>query len=165
MMEAPDYLQAIAGCRAWMVAPNLWSQMGGILWATAQVEPWKTGEDIVAHCHVNPDHVPPVEDCACGIYAYYHPLALLWHRQSFEDSIHVTGVVSGWGDVLLHESGFRAQCARVEAIFDHHLMPHVELPITKEEIAEAYGAEVIAPTEYEEFCQSRDLVIIDESAL
>jgi hypothetical protein len=162
---APDHIRPIAGVRTWRVAPNLWSRMGGLLWASAMMEPWTTGEDHVAHCHMDPTHVPPVEGCTCGVYAYYDPLLVISGRGSLEDPRHVSGIVSGWGEILLHDSGWRAQLGRVEALFDHPLMPEVELPIPKEEIAAAYGAEIIYPIDYEEFCRKRDLDLIDYDAL
>jgi hypothetical protein len=165
MGEMPDYIQRIAGVRTWRVAPTMWARMGGLLWASAMLEPWTTGEDHVAHCHHDPGHVPPADGCACGVYAYYTPMSVLWHRGSLEDPYHVSGVVSGWDEMLLLEHGWRAQFGRVEALFDHPLMPEVELPIPKEEIAEAYGAEIISPIDYDEFCQRRNLVLIDETTL
>lgn len=45
MMQAPDYINRVAGVRIWRVAPNLWAQLGGLLWAPGMKEPWASGDD------------------------------------------------------------------------------------------------------------------------
>jgi hypothetical protein len=63
----------------------------------------------------------------------------------------------------LHNSGWRAQYAKVEAIFDHPSIPADGLPHSKQYIADKLGAELIAPHEFEELCERRNLkIILDE---
>jgi len=162
--QAPDYIQRVAGVRIWRVAPNLWAQLGGFLWAPGMKEPWPTGEEeYVASCSAFPDHTPPQEGCSCGIYAFYtpvlakggnywpEPLAPLYNRL-------VAGVVGLAGDVALHEYGMKATRARLEAIFTVGA-PDAELPIPRGELAAAYGAEIVDSREYEAFCEERGLIV------
>jgi hypothetical protein len=160
---APDYVGRGAGVRIWRVAPTLWAQLGGLLWAPNMKEPWPTGEEYVATCPAAPDHVPPQEGCSCGIYAFYNPHladeggywpysgAPLWARL-------VCGVVGAAGEVLLHDYGLLAERVTVEAIFTDGA-PDSELPIPRAEIADAYGAGVIDTQDYEAFCAERGLIV------
>lgn len=165
-MSVPHFTRPIAGFRNWKVAPNRWSQMGGYLWAAVQLEPWPTDRDHEAHCTMS-KHTAPQRDCHCGVYAWYSPLQLVddGFSASFEDPAHVTGIISAWGDIEPGTLMFRAQYARVEAIFDHPSMPKVVLPVSKEDIAEAYGAAIISPLDYEAFCEERGLILIDPDTL
>jgi hypothetical protein len=168
-VEAPDYLNRVAGVRIWRVAPNLWAQLGGLLWAPSVKEPWPTGEEHEAVCTHNPDHAPPEDGCMCGIYAFYTPdLAVTggywpvpWERYFTR---LVAGVVGAAGDIELCEHGMRASRASVEAIFTFGA-PDEELPIPRAEIAQGYGAAVIDARDYEAFCAERGLVVINPDDL
>lgn len=167
--QAPDYISRVAGVRIWRVAPNLWSQLGGLLWAPSMKEPWPTGEEYVATCSTDPDHTPPAEGCRCGIYAFYNPkladeggywpnpYAPLFNRL-------VCGVVGAAGDVVLHQHGLLAERATVEALFTDGA-PDADLPIPRLEIAEAYGAELIYSQDYEAFCVGRGLKVFSPDDL
>jgi hypothetical protein len=163
-MEIPDYVSPGAGVRIWRVAPNLWAQLGGLLWAPGMKEPWPggVGEEYHASCSRCPDHVPPHEGCGCGIYAFYTPeLALVggyWPREGAPlFNRLVAGVVGVAGDVALHEHGLKANRATVEAIFTAGARDW-ELPIPRSELASAYGAKVIDSEDYEAFCNERGLI-------
>jgi hypothetical protein len=158
----PDYHRPIAGCRQWTVAPSWLGSEGGLLQPLAIGDPWPETEDIVAECHGKQNHYPPAENCGCGIWAFHNPMPIVMWKGMLEDSYHVGGVISAWGEILVSDDGFRAECARVEAIFDHPAMAENMHPITKRAIASAYGAEIVSPTEYEEFCQRRNFIILDE---
>src|SRR5215213_4360699 len=158
-MEAPDYTARGAGVRIWRVAPNLWAQLGGLLWAPNVKEPWPVGEEYYASCPASPDHAPPEEACACGLYAFYTPPLAeeggYWPREGAPRYNRlVAGVVGVAGDVVLAETGMRAGRASIEAIFTDGA-PDVELPIPRPELAAAYGAQVIDSTDYEAFCADR----------
>ena len=56
-------------------------------------------------------HDSPHEACQCGIYAYHTPGPRSW----FGEAYWCEGVVSAWGRVVVHDDGFRAEHARVEA--------------------------------------------------
>jgi hypothetical protein len=160
----PDYSRAIAGCRQWQVAPAGLTEQDGMLYPLVGKDPWPETEDMVAKCERNSagDHHPPGDGCGCGLWAFHTPLPIVWWKGMLEDSYHVAGVISAWGEILVADDGFRAECARVEAIFDHPAMSDNILPVTKRALASAYDAEIVSPTEYEEFCQRRNFVILDE---
>ncbi len=156
---AADYINRIAGARSWRVANTLWARMGGLLWADAMLEPWPTGEEYAASCPAMRCHDVPGFGCKCGIHAWYDVESLVreWYRP--EDFRHVSGIVSARGGVVLHDLGWRAQYARVEAILADDV-PDEDLPIPKRTIAEAYGVPLVAPEDYAGFCASKDLVLL-----
>jgi hypothetical protein len=169
MMETPDYISRVAAVRIWRVAPHLWAQLGGLLWAPAVQEPWPTGEEFYAKCTTHLDSAPPRPGCGCGIYAFYTPKLAqpggYWVDSSVGPTNRlVAGVIGAAGEVELCEFGLRAERATVEAIFTVGAFDH-EIPIPRQEIAAAYGAEVISADDYEEFCAERGLVVIDPSSL
>jgi hypothetical protein len=57
-------------------------------------------------------HGSPHEACQCGIYAYHTPGPRSW----FGEAYWCEGVVSAWGRLVVHNDGFRAEHARVEAL-------------------------------------------------
>jgi hypothetical protein len=169
MSQVPDYIDRVAGVRIWRVAPNLWAQLGGLLWAPSMKEPWPTGEEYVASCSHNPDHVPPVEGCMCGIYAFYNPALAdkggYWHNpHAALFNRLVSGVVGGAGDVVLHEQGLLAERVKVEAIFADGA-PDADLPIPRDEIARAYNADLIYAQDYEAYCETRGLIVFSPEDL
>jgi hypothetical protein len=161
-MKAPDYTNELAGVRIWRVAPNLWAQLGGLLWAPSVREPWSTGEKYEATCNTCPDHRPPHEGCMCGLYAFLDPMQAQWggywpHPQDELYTRLVAGVVAASGEIELCEWGFRAQYGRVVAIFENGADDD-ELPIPRGVIAEAYDAEVIDLFEFDDFCERAGLL-------
>jgi hypothetical protein len=163
MTEAPDYIARIAGVRIWRIAPNLWAQLGGLLWAPNVKEPWPTGEECVATCPGYPDHAPPAEGCSCGIYAFYNPALAAEGGYWPKEGGHlfnrlVAGVVGAAGEAVLHDYGLLAERATVEAIFTDGA-PDEDLPMPRQVIADAYGAELIDSADYETFCAERGLIV------
>jgi hypothetical protein len=161
---APDYINRVAGVRIWRVAPTLWAQLGGLLWAPNVQEPWPTGEEFYAKCTNKPDHTPPHEGCACGIYGFYTPSAARaggYWPEPFGPHYNrlVAGVIGAAGEIELSEFGMRSGRASVEAIFLTGADDD-ELPFTRHEIAEGYGAEVISHHDYKEFCTERGLIVV-----
>jgi hypothetical protein len=65
------------------------------------------------------DHAVPAPDCECGFYAYGSLDAARVQRQSR----YVLAVVSCWGGVVAGTLGFRAQHARVDALWLHPNVP------------------------------------------
>jgi hypothetical protein len=178
--EAPDYITRVAGVRIWRVAPNLWANLGGILWAPSVKEPWPNGEEHEAHCEANPDHKPPAEGCMCGIYGFYNPTQAIaggywpkpWERHF---NRLVAGIIGGAGDIELCDHGFRAERAQVEAIFtdgapDEDLpcpwrIINEDLPLARPMIAGTYGIPLISSTDYQDFCNDRGLIVINPDDL
>lgn len=58
------------------------------------------------------DHDAPKEDCACGIYAYARP-----DHPQLKDKNVVWGEIALWGDVLICETGYRAEFAYPLSLF------------------------------------------------
>jgi len=164
LVEAPDYTHCVAGVRTWRVAPNLAARLGDLLWSSSMLDAWPVGQELVAVCHRG-GHVPPDEGCKCGVNAWYGVELGYADSAGLEDPRHVTGVVSGSGDIVLFEHGWRAARGRVEAIFHDPALPQIALPVSKKEIAVAYGAAIIAPRDYEAFCLEHKLVLIDPTTL
>ena len=110
----PGTIQAV---RAWDLVPELGTGRV-LLGAIAQCAIWPAGP-VSAEC-LSVTHIgegpAPGPGCNCGIYAY--------HRHEVEGeflSIHaeldeVVGVIDAWGRIEVHESGIRAQHARVSAL-------------------------------------------------
>ena len=94
---------------------------------------WAPGEAMEAACihhdfmEDDPEnHDPPGAGCRCGIYAF-HPFGDA--AEAFEEDVDapepgyaravgwtICGVLSAWGRIEVHQEGFRAQRARLEAL-------------------------------------------------
>jgi hypothetical protein len=114
--RAPDLIEPIVAFRSWRV-------VDGQLRSVYLPEFW-TEREITARCLYTeaPDADGPREarshpaapdrGCTCGIYAYYRP------NRNFPmvDYQGVSGIVSVWGSIEVHDEGMRAEHARVEAL-------------------------------------------------
>jgi hypothetical protein len=114
--RAPDLIEPIVGFRSWRVIdgrlrsvylPTFWTerQMTASCLCSESPDP-----DTVRSAA--PGHGVPDRGCTCGIYAYYEP-DLNFPAVDFQG---VTGIVSVWGAIEVHDEGMRAQHARVEAL-------------------------------------------------
>ena len=152
----PDYTDRVAGARSWRVANTLWARMGGLLWADAMLEPWPKGEEHESACGYG--HADgPGENCSCGIHGWFDYETMVKTWRPGKDFARVRGVVGARGVVWLHELGWRAQYATVEALFDD--VADDALPIPKGEIAAAYEVPVIRPEDYHAFCEDMGMVV------
>jgi hypothetical protein len=156
----------VAGVRTWRLAPTLWAKMGGWLWSLTLTDCWRRSDADPsfewkdAKCDFG--HTPPGEGCTCGIYAYHAPTRLTqthiltptMPRQVLESA---SGVIIADGTILPGAWGFRAQYAKVAAIFD----PGVPALATPEQIAEHYRCDVISVGEYDAFCAKHGLRRLD----
>ena len=61
-------------------------------------------------------HSSPYEECKYGLYAYYGYWWRAWRVISRQDLVRIFAVVSGWGDIEEHKSGFRSEHMRIEAL-------------------------------------------------
>jgi len=59
------------------------------------------------------DHPAPAIDCTCGVYGVYNPTNIFAHCRS---PYAIYGCFDAWGKVILGESGFRAEYAKITAI-------------------------------------------------
>ena len=116
MNAAPDLARAVVAFRSWRLAgERLMSPFIPCRWE---------GREIHASCFdanrrlqrgvgwLDAPHDSPHEACQCGIYAYHTPGPRSW----FGEAYWCEGVVSAWGRIVVHDDGFRAQHARVEAV-------------------------------------------------
>ncbi|MEA2281421.1 MAG: hypothetical protein QOK21_2028 [Solirubrobacteraceae bacterium] len=109
--DAPDIIAPVHAFRDWRVSDDgLASPRTGVLWTervmSAECRP-RTPEALLA-----PEHQPPGRACSCGIHAYFRPNS----ETSRIDFTGVTGIVTVWGHLAVHENGLRAEFARVEAL-------------------------------------------------
>jgi hypothetical protein len=156
---APDYQGLVAGVRTWRVANTMWARMGGWLWSWAMLDCWRKGvEWKEAECRNG--HRIPGDDCACGIWAFFDYQTMARELGPVrggpgEPYDYVAGIIGAGGDIVEHELGFRAQYAKVLAIFSD------EWATPKEEIAAQYHSPIIAPGDYDSFCLDHRLIRLD----
>ena len=76
---------------------------------------WPHRKKMTALCGGNPfaSHEVPEPSCACGIYAYAKPDDSALQR----DNSFLWGEIAMWGEVLVCESGYRAEFAYPTALF------------------------------------------------
>ena len=156
---APDYFDLVAGVRTWRVANTMWARMGGYLWSWSMLDCWRKGEEWKqAECRVG--HRIPGDDCRCGIWTFFDPQTMTKELSPLsrpgEPYEYVSGIIGAGGDIVVNELGFRAQYAKVLAIFSD------EWPTPKEEIAMMYHCPVLVPNDYDAFCDERGLVRLDK---
>jgi glycine cleavage system H protein len=130
--QAPDFLQAVVGYRAWHVEDD------GLLrpW-TFTALPWATGAN-TAVCARDVRHAPPVADCMCGLYALTDP----GDRRLDFRSDQAVGAIAAWGDLEVHRSGFRAEHACVVALALPDRAGH-DQRMALERAAERYGVPLV----------------------
>jgi len=124
--------------------------MGGLLWSHAMLMPWPNGKEMVAECDM--PHDVPTRGCKCGVWAWLDVETSIKEGYAPVDYHHVSGIVGAAGKVIRCERGWKAQRAKVLAIFDD------EHPTPKEEIAEAFRVPVVSLEEYAGFCATMGLV-------
>lgn len=71
------------------------------------MEAWEVGPAVPAFCRHN-EHKAPNAECHCGFYA-------LDKAPDFASG-YVTGAITGWGEVVAHATGFRAEFAQIVAL-------------------------------------------------
>jgi hypothetical protein len=157
---APDYIGLVAGVRAWRLANTMWAKMGGYLWSWSMLDCWRKGEEW-KHSECKQPHRIPDMNCHCGIWAFFNPELLESGLISFggydEPVDVVAGVIGAGGDIVEHEVGFRAQYAKVLAVFDDQ-----ETTILVEEIAAKNSFEVISLSDFDAFCTKKTLIRLDK---
>jgi len=115
--DVPLYIDPVRGLRAWRHARQ---EDGRVLLYPLVMHsesPWPVGEWITAQRHVSgfgDDHAAPGRLCNCGIHAIASKDALL---RQYGFSIHTLGEVELAGRVIVHSGGWRAERARISAIF------------------------------------------------
>lgn len=166
-MEAPDYFNAILGVRAWWIqTAYLRSMFYGGMWEKGRVEE--------AYCPTGWHDEALSSKCACGLYAFYGAQHFLEGGCFVTFPQGVKGVVSAWGDIELHERGFRAQYMRLEALLhDERYLNDIPngwwIPLSTDEhkeqisdLASRYGVPLIRRWEIEDFAEEKELVILEK---
>jgi hypothetical protein len=149
------------GLRTWRVVeadgrPRLAGPYQRTTWPPA-------GEPVQAQCGDDHRHAAPAPDCQCGVHGL-HPCRKS-ARRVLASRFDVPGLVEVWGDVQLHESGFRAAYGRPYALV---LQPGRNARLIRE-LAREYRAELIElrkPNELLAHCRARrlglDEAVVDE---
>lgn len=116
MSAAPDLVVPVAGFRSWRLAngrllspyvPCRWE--GRVLHARC----FDANRSLVrGQGWLDVPHASPHPDCQCGIYAHHRPGL----RGYYGELSWCEGVVTGWGRLVVHADGWRAEHARVEAL-------------------------------------------------
>ena len=146
---------------------------------------WAPGEAMEAACihhdfmEDDPEnHDPPGAGCRCGIYAF-HPFGDA--AEAFEEDVDapepgyaravgwtICGVLSAWGRIEVHQEGFRAQRARLEALFLPSNWAGSAYHAAIEAVARLYGVPAVEhePESLIETCRRRwpglDPDLVDE---
>jgi len=152
LTEIPDGITPLVGIRGWRYK-------NGRLWSCYRDVEWPVNSHLISDC-IHPTmydvgvtkkpkrsnrHSPPTKTCTCGIYALNewepsHPKKL---RPWPSDSI--TGLILGWGHIVIGSKGFRAQYAKPIALVSRPRSTKLSEII--EELAHAYGIEIITVKE------------------
>ena len=138
----------VYGLRRWT------AEGGGRLRAFFNDELWETGPEATqARCTAAGGHRAPSSRCGCGLYALHPTLAQC--EESFDAALQapracrgespceVVGLVAAWGEVQLHETGFRAECARPHAFLLPRAASEREYGHGLRALAAAHGARVL----------------------
>jgi glycine cleavage system H protein len=133
-VNAPDFLEAVVGYRAWHVEPD-----GRLRPWTFTSLAWDPGTN-EAVCARDVRHQPPVADCMCGLYALTDPAD---RRLDFRAD-QAVGAIAAWGDMEVHRSGFRAEHACITALALPDRADH-DQRVALELAAQRYGVSLVAP--------------------
>lgn len=104
--QAPDYLEPLIGYRIWRVLDNKLCgpyklNSGGF---------WNISNVLEARCRK--DHPAPASNCECGLYAFFDSKPL-----KIDEFNLVGGQIKAWGNIEIHEQGFRAQYASIQKLY------------------------------------------------
>jgi hypothetical protein len=121
----------------------------------------RNGKPLKARCKVKAGHPAPATGCSCGIYAL-HPRpssARTVFAVASGGQATAAGIVAVWGEVEVHEAGFRARFAHPTAfVLDNNAAPGYARRI--EAVAAAHRAAVIRVASAEEllsYCRDNGL--------
>lgn len=119
---------------------NLQDTIHGLLLRSRNGAFWPARERFRALCQkeMMADHDVPSLDCECGVYAY----DTADHPSLKKDQSLVWGEIAMWGDVLLCDSGFRAEFAYPTALFIRDTSRSKTVLKIQDELAENYGVPV-----------------------
>ena len=156
LTEVPDGITPLVGIRGWRYKNNR-------LWSCYRDVEWPIGQPLISEC-IHPTtmdfietsnrkqsshHSPPHKTCTCGIYALneWEPSNPKKTRPWPSDSI--TGLVLGWGHIVLGSKGFRAQYSKPIALVSRPRSTKLSEII--EELSQIYGLEIITNKEVQTY--------------
>lgn len=170
--SSPDIAGTVVGYRVWEVDGVVWQgNVATKLGSVAQSYFWEPGRNEAKLCPINSDEEPhPYPWCQCGFWAVNDPVDLpyppgfryqdaayvdvstfgslrkeemLYQRAGWQG--YIMGKIEGWGVVVEHMMGFRAQYAKVTELY----YPPMDSRVGGEEfvhsIGVAYGVPVVEP--------------------
>lgn len=141
---------------------------GGTLYSTYIENIWVTGKEQRALCVPMKPHRAPHPACRCGLYGFYNREAVLARGDDYvRVGDGVRGVVSAWGDIVLHESGFRSEYMRLEALIYEpntisFLGEEIDAMPVYEKICKCLEVPLIIPEEIESFAREQGLLVLTE---
>lgn len=161
-MQVPDLTERVIGFRQWY--PR-WSDEDERYWlkpvGKPDAPPWKSGPQH-ARCYAKHGEwyapcLPVVnDDCDCGFYAL-HDLESATEYGPRSDRQSVQGVVSAWGRIAVHETGFRAEWIELMAIIVPPEVPKSKNPESHyhvyKRVAEDYGVPLMEYDRAEGFAE------------
>jgi hypothetical protein len=127
MKDSEFYANATLGFRQWYLSLGTGTELPlleGLVklgWDRSRYR-WDPGSPNHARCpllELNPDlsrghGEVPGKECSCGFYAYDRR-----DDSNSETTAHlVGGLIAGWGNLELHERGFRCSTAKILALFE-----------------------------------------------
>lgn len=109
--DAPDMIGAIFGFRVWQLDAAGYLSSQGLGNTT-----WESGRNVAVCAQDFGDgHRAPIANCGCGLYAYHDPDEIELIRFP-GGTFPIAGIVRAWGDMEVHEAGFRAEYAEIVAL-------------------------------------------------
>jgi hypothetical protein len=133
---APDFASAVAGYRAWQLAP------GGFLFPLAlpAAPPWEPGVNR-ARCFAggrHHAHEAPGADCKCGLHALHNA-----GDGRLKMGHPAIGAIAAWGEIEVYAEGFRAEYSSVIALV-HQQSRSTGPPARIREAARRYGVRLVS---------------------
>jgi hypothetical protein len=134
LVEAPDLIEPVVAFRKWRVVDGrLRSLYEPIYW----FEPMQRADCRAAN-RDSPPHSAPHSGCTCGIYASHEPD----YEFPTVDYRGVSGIVTAWGGIEVHDDGIRAEWVQVEALSIYRRWTRRQIDAVRT-VAEDLGSDVI----------------------
>jgi hypothetical protein len=134
---APVLPEVVLGFRDWTA--TAYGTLGSRAWGTE----WRPGIND-ATCRRGmfartPAHAAPGTVCDCGLYAYhrYQPDDH-WYAMQYPGAVVVRGAVAGWGRMIVHADGWRAEHAMVLALAYHETADPRQAALVRDVLAPRY---------------------------
>lgn len=133
ILDDGTYVDAVVGYRTWRC--YLEHARAALVSPTIGCTPWVPGEVLEAECRCPRIRIQD-DDHRCGIYAYDFPVVPITYRMLGLSGRHAPQTICGevllWGDVHVHEKGYRAEFAKPSAFYvsermDRRLVRVIEL--------------------------------------